>query len=148
MSEYTFIMIKPDGVKRNLVGRIIQRFEERGFNMLRLNIGIPSRELVSKHYEEHKEKDHFEDLIDFTLSGPIVTMLWEGPGIIHLSRQMIGNTDPLRRTPGTIRGDFSNDIRANVIHGSDSMESAKREIDIWFGLGSRDEKSKEIPEEN
>ena len=139
MSEYTFIMIKPDGVERRLVGKIIQKFEERGFKLLRINNGTASKELVEKHYEEHKEKDFYKDLIDFILSGPVVTMLWEGKGIIYLTKQMVGDTDPLRRQPWTIRGQYSNDLRKNLLHCSDSVESAQREINIWFGLGASKE---------
>lgn len=152
MSEYTFIMVKPDGYKRRLVGEVISRFEKKGFKLLRIHTGIPSKELAEKHYEEHKDKDFFEKLINFITSGPVVSMLWEGPGIIALSRKIVGATDPFMRIPGTIRGDLSNDKTENIVHASDSVDAAKREIKIWFDLGSvikeKSDESKEIPEEN
>ncbi|MGN5650717.1 nucleoside-diphosphate kinase [Bacillus sp. Brlt_9] len=130
--EQTFIMIKPDGVERKLIGEIIHRFERKNYNLIEAKLMTVSRELAEKHYEEHKEKPFFDELVDFITSGPVFAMIWEGENAVAVSRMMLGKTNPLESQPGTIRGDFSNSVGNNVVHGSDSLESAKREISLWF----------------
>jgi len=130
--EKTFIMIKPDGVQRGLVGEIIRRFEQKGFQLLAAKFFTPSRELAEKHYAEHREKPFFGELVDFVTSGPVMAMVWGGDDIIQMSRAMIGKTKPVEAAPGTIRGDFAIHTGMNIIHGSDSPESAEREIATWF----------------
>ena len=131
--ERTYIMIKPDGVQRRLVGEIIRRFENRGLQLTALKMLTPSREIAEKHYAVHSEKPFFGDLVDFVTSGPVVAMVWEGPDAVALTRQMIGATKPINAQPGTIRGDFTCDVMSNLIHGSDSPENAAAEIALWFG---------------
>ncbi|MED3660630.1 nucleoside-diphosphate kinase [Ureibacillus sp. FSL K6-8385] len=130
--ERTFLMVKPDGVKRQVVGDIIDRFERRGFVMRAAKLMNVPRELAEKHYEEHKEKPFFNELVDFITSGPVFAMVWEGENIIKLARVMMGATKPEEAQPGTIRGDYAVTISENVIHGSDSPSSAEREIKLWF----------------
>jgi nucleoside-diphosphate kinase len=130
--ERTFIAIKPDGVQRGLVGEIISRFEAKGFTLVGLKLINVSRELAEQHYGEHKEKPFFAGLVDFITSGPVVAMVWEGKGVVASARKMIGATNPLNSEPGTIRGDFGIDIGRNIIHGSDAVETAQREISLWF----------------
>ncbi|NLY80338.1 MAG: nucleoside-diphosphate kinase [Lysinibacillus sp.] len=130
--EKTFIMVKPDGVERQVVGDIIDRFERRGFVMRGAKLMNVPRELAEKHYEEHKDKPFFGELVDFITSGPVFAMVWEGESIIKLARIMMGATKPEESQPGTIRGDYAVTISQNVIHGSDSPASAEREINLWF----------------
>lgn len=130
--ERTFLAVKPDGVQRGLVSEIIGRFERKGFKLVGLKLMQVTRELAENHYGEHKGKPFFEGLVGFITSGPIVAMVWEGPGVIATARKMMGATNPANAESGTIRGDFSVDIGRNVIHGSDGVESAAREIDIFF----------------
>jgi len=130
--EKTFLMVKPDGVKRQVIGDIIDRFERRGFVLRGAKLMIVPRELAEKHYEEHKEKPFFNELVDFITSGPVFAMVWEGENIIKLARVMMGATKPEEAQPGTIRGDYAVTISENVIHGSDSPSSAEREIKLWF----------------
>lgn len=130
--ERTFLMVKPDGVKRQVVGDIIDRFERRGFVMRAAKLMNVPRELAEEHYAEHKEKPFFNELVDFITSGPVFAMVWEGENIIKLARVMMGATKPEEAQPGTIRGDYAVTISENVIHGSDSPESAEREIKLWF----------------
>lgn len=132
MTELTFLMIKPDGVKRKLVGEIISRFEKKNFELVALNVGAAPLQAAREHYKEHSEKPFFRDLVNFLTSGQVVVMVWRGENIVSISRQMIGATNPKDRQPGTIRGDYSCSLRENVIHGSDSNEAAEREIEIWF----------------
>lgn len=133
MSERTLILIKPDGVQRGLVGDIIARIERKGLSLSALDLRVTNRATAEKHYEEHKDKPFFDDLIDFITSGPLVAGVVEGPRAIEAWRQLAGGTDPVgRATPGSIRGDFALEVDANVVHGSDSPESAEREIGIWF----------------
>lgn len=132
MVERTFIMIKPDGVQRGLVGEIIKRFENKGFTLVALKMMQVSRELAEKHYEVHKEKPFFNSLVEFITSSPVVAMVWEGEGVVAASRKIIGATDPLAAEPGTIRGDYCINIGRNLIHGSDALETAQREISLWF----------------
>ncbi len=130
--ERTFLAVKPDGVQRGLVGEIISRYEAKGFTLVGLKLMQVSRELAEQHYGEHKERPFFSDLVNFITSGPIVAMVWEGKGVVASARKVIGKTNPLDSDPGTIRGDFGVDIGRNIIHGSDAVETAQREIALWF----------------
>jgi nucleoside-diphosphate kinase len=125
-------MIKPDGVQRGLVGEIISRFEKKGFFLRALKQALPSKELLEQHYSDLSAKPFFPKLITYMLSGPVVCMVWEGKGVVATGRKMLGETNPLNSAPGTIRGDFCIDVGRNICHGSDSVESAKKEIALWF----------------
>ena len=130
--EKTFIMIKPDGVERGLIGEVIQRFEKKGFQITACQMLIASRQLLEKHYAELKDKAFFTGLIEFMLSGPVIAMVWQGRGIINYARKFLGETDPLNSLPGTIRGDWGVDIGRNICHASDSLKNAQKEIALWF----------------
>jgi nucleoside-diphosphate kinase len=130
--EQTFLMIKPDGVRRQLVGEIIRRFEAKGFTLTALQMVTPTREQAEAHYEVHRGKAFFEGVVDFISSGPVVAMIWEGDDIVALARKLMGATKPSDSLPGTIRGDYANTTEQNLIHGSDSVENAQVEIGIWF----------------
>lgn len=130
--ERTFLMVKPDGVQRNLIGEIVSRFEKKGFKLVGAKLMTVSKELAETHYAEHKERPFFGELVDFITSGPVFAMVWEGENVIATARTMMGATNPSDAAPGTIRGDFGVQVSMNVIHGSDSPESAKREIGIFF----------------
>ena len=130
--ERTFLAIKPDGVQRGLVGEIIRRFETKGFTLVGLKFMNVSRELAEQHYDVHKERPFFASLVEFITSGPVVAMVWEGDGVVASARKMIGATNPLTSEPSTIRGDFGINIGRNIIHGSDAIETAQREIALWF----------------
>ena len=129
--ERTFIMIKPDGVQRGLVGEIIGRFEAKGFTLVGLKSLSVSRELAEEHYDVHKERPFFGGLVDFICSSPVVAMVWEGDGVVASARKLIGATNPLSAEPGTIRGDFGVSVGLNLIHGSDAIETAQKEINLW-----------------
>ena len=128
----TFAMVKPDGVEKGLVGEIISRFEKKGLKIVALKIMRITPELAEKHYGEHKGKPFFADLVNFITSGPVAAMVLEGENVILTVRTMMGATNPQDAAPGTIRGDFALTIDENIIHGSDSPESAMREIGIFF----------------
>ena len=130
--ERTFLMVKPDGVQRNLIGEIVARFEKKGFQLVGGKLMSISRELAEEHYGEHKERPFFGELVDFITSGPVFAMVWEGENVISSARQMMGSTNPKDAAPGTIRGDFGITVGKNIIHGSDSPTSAVREIGIFF----------------
>ncbi len=130
--ERTFTAIKPDGVQRGLIAEIIGRFENKGFKLVGLKQLIPSKELAEKHYSVHKDRPFFNDLVNFISSGPVIAMVWEGSGVIANARKLIGATNPLESDPGTIRGDFAINIGRNIIHGSDSKDTADFEINLWF----------------
>jgi nucleoside-diphosphate kinase len=130
--EKTFLMVKPDGVQRNLVGEVVNRFERKGFKLVGAKLMQISDELASEHYGEHKERPFFGELVDFITSGPVFAMVWEGENVIKTAREMMGKTNPAEAAPGTIRGDFGVTVGKNVIHGSDSPESAEREINLFF----------------
>ena len=130
--ERTFLMVKPDGVQRNLVGEVIKRLENKGFTLVGLKLMAVSRELAEKHYDVHKERPFFNSLVDFITSSPVVAMVWEGNGVVASARKIIGSTNPLEADPGTIRGDYGVNIGRNLIHGSDAIETANREINLWF----------------
>ncbi|WP_077618604.1 nucleoside-diphosphate kinase [Bacillus sinesaloumensis] len=130
--EKTFLMVKPDGVQRQLIGEIISRFERKGFQLVGAKLmAIPS-ELAQEHYGEHKERPFFGELVEFITSGPVFAMVWQGENVIATARQMMGTTNPKDAAPGTIRGDFGLIVGKNVIHGSDSPTSAEREISLFF----------------
>ncbi|AMW26839.1 MULTISPECIES: nucleoside-diphosphate kinase [Oscillatoriales] len=130
--ERTFLAIKPDGVQRGLIGEIIKRFEAKGFTLVGLKIMKASRQLAEQHYDVHKERPFFNDLVSFIISGPLVAMVWEGEGVIASARKIIGATNPLNAEPGTLRGDFGISVGRNLIHGSDAPETAQKEIALWF----------------
>jgi nucleoside-diphosphate kinase len=130
--EKTFLMVKPDGVQRNLIGEIVTRFEKKGFTLAGAKLMQISDELAQNHYGEHKERPFFGELVDFITSGPVFAMVWEGENVIATARTMMGKTDPADAALGTIRGDFAVQVGQNIIHGSDSPESAEREINLFF----------------
>jgi len=130
--EKTFIAIKPDAVQRGLTGEVLARFERRGFKVLALKMTNVPRELAEEHYAEHKEKPFFGSLVEFLTSSPVVAIVLEAPNAVKLSRSMIGATKPEEAVAGTIRGDYTVELQANLIHGSDSPESAARELKLWF----------------
>ena len=129
----TFFMIKPDGVERNLIGQIISRVEAKGFNITKTKMMIISKELAEEHYGEHKDKPFFNDLVSFITSGPVVAMQVEGNDVVLQIRNLMGATNPSESTPGSIRGDLATELDKNVVHGSDSDESAERELSLFFG---------------
>lgn len=130
--ERTYIMVKPDGVERSVIGEIVSRFEKKGFTLVAAKLLLITNEMAEKHYAEHKGKPFFEKLVKFITSGPVFAMVWEGPNVIETARLMIGKTNPAEALPGTIRGDLAVQVPNNIIHGSDSIESAEREISIFF----------------
>ena len=129
----TFFMIKPDGVQRNLIGQIISRVESKGFNITKIKMMTISKELAEEHYIEHKDKPFFDDLVSFITSGPVVAMQVEGEDVVLQIRNIMGATNPGESTPGSIRGDLATELDKNVVHGSDSDESAERELSLFFG---------------
>lgn len=130
--ERTFLMVKPDGVQRNLIGEIVSRFENKGFKLAGAKLMKISKELAETHYGEHKKRPFFGELVEFITSGPVFAMVWEGEDVIKTARYMMGETNPADAAPGTVRGDFAVTVGKNIIHGSDSTESAKREIELFF----------------
>lgn len=131
--EKTFVMVKPDGVQRGLVGEVVGRFERKGYKLVGAKLLQVSRTLAEAHYAEHKERSFFPELVQFITSSPVFAMIWEGESAIAVARTMMGKTNPADATPGTIRGDLGLSIGMNIIHGSDSAESAARELELWFG---------------
>ena len=129
----TFFMIKPDGVQRNLVGEIISRVEAKGFTITKIKMMTISKDLAEQHYGEHKDKPFFNDLVSFITSGPVVAMQVEGENVVLQIRNLMGATNPSESTPGSIRGDLATELDKNVVHGSDSDESAERELSLFFG---------------
>ncbi|MBU6079515.1 MULTISPECIES: nucleoside-diphosphate kinase [Allobacillus] len=130
--ERTFVMVKPDGVQRNLVGDIVSRFENKGFKLAGAKLMQISQNLAETHYGEHSDKPFFGELVNFITSGPVFAMVWEGENVIATARKMMGATNPKDADVATIRGDFGLTVGKNIIHGSDSEESAKREIELFF----------------
>jgi len=126
-------MIKPDGVQRNLIGQIISRVEAKGFKITKIKMMTISKELAEEHYGEHKDKPFFNDLVSFITSGPVVAMQVEGEDVVLQIRNIMGATNPSESTPGSIRGDLATELDKNVVHGSDSDESAERELSLFFG---------------
>ena len=130
--ERTLILIKPDAFARNLSGEIIARFERKGLRLVALNLLTMSRDLAAQHYAEHEGKGFYEELVTFITSGPLVSMVLEGAEAVVAARQVIGATDPLKATTGSIRGAFAIEVGQNMVHGSDSPESAAREVKLFF----------------
>jgi nucleoside-diphosphate kinase len=133
MLDTTLIILKPDAVKRKVVGKIISRIEEKDLTIARMDMRVLDEEILGKHYEEHKEKGFYPELVEFMSSGPVVVMEVHGRDAQMVMRTLMGSTDPATAAPGTIRGDFGILFTENLIHGSDSVESAAREIEIFFG---------------
>jgi len=131
-NQTTFIMVKPDGVRRRLVGEVIARFEAKGLTLDRIEMLTPGPRTAARHYAEHEGKDFYPSLVGFITSGPVVAMQWSGPSAVSAARLMMGATDPAAALPGTIRGDYGLDIQENIVHGSDSPQSAERELGVWF----------------
>ncbi|KAG5889672.1 hypothetical protein JTB14_007812 [Gonioctena quinquepunctata] len=125
-------MIKPDGVQRGLVGKIIKKFEQKGFKLVALKFVWPSEALLQKHYADLSSKPFFPGLVKYMSSGPVVPMVWEGLNVVKTGRVLLGATNPADSAPGTIRGDLCIQVGRNICHGSDAVESAKKEIDLWF----------------
>lgn len=132
MSERTLVLVKPDGVSRGLVGEVLSRIERKGYSLVALELRTLDRATAESHYGEHADKPFFGDLVDFITGGPLVAAVIEGPDAIEAWRTMMGVTNPIKSAPGTIRGDFANVMQENLVHGSDSAESAAREIALFF----------------
>ena len=132
MSERTLVLVKPDGVSRGLVGEVISRIERKGLTLAALELRTVERSVAEQHYAEHASKPFFESLLEFITSGPLVAAVIEGENAIAAFRQLAGATNPVQSATGSIRGDFALEVQYNIVHGSDSPESAKREIDLWF----------------
>ncbi|MCL1595617.1 MAG: nucleoside-diphosphate kinase [Actinomycetia bacterium] len=130
--ENTYVMVKPDGVARGLVGEVISRFEAKGLQLENLRMLTIDPDLAGRHYAEHTNKPFFGELVDFITSGPVVAMHWSGESAVSVARTLIGGTNPAEASPGTIRGDLGIVITHNIVHGSDSVESAERELGIFF----------------
>src|SRR5262245_25517657 len=132
-TERTFVMVKPDGVKRGLVGEVIQRIERRDLKLVAMQLVQPGRSLAEEHYGTHRDKPFFTSVVDFITSGPVVAMVVEGESAVAAVRQMMGATRPLEAAPGSLRADYAIDVQENLVHGSDSAEAAEQEIKLWFG---------------
>ena len=130
--ERTYLMVKPDGVQRGLVGEIMSRFEKKGLKLVAAKLMVIPKETAEKHYAEHKDKKFFPSLLSYITSGPVFAMVWEGENAVQVCRNIMGKTNPQESAPGTIRGDYCMVTGVNIIHGSDSPESAAREIGIFF----------------
>jgi nucleoside-diphosphate kinase len=130
--ERTLILVKPDAFARNLTGEIISRFEVKGLRLVAMNLMTMTRELAEQHYAEHEGKPFFEELVSFITSGPLVAMVLEGEEAVKAARQVIGATNPLEASPGSIRGDYAISVGRNMVHGSDSPESGTREVGLFF----------------
>jgi nucleoside-diphosphate kinase len=132
-TQLTLVLVKPDAMHRALAGEVISRLERKGLKIAAIKLLKVTEELAGCHYEAHKEKPFFGSLVDFITACPIIAMVMEGKNAVEVVRQMMGQTDPAKAAPGTIRGDLAMDIQNNLVHGSDSLESARREIDLFFG---------------
>ena len=132
MSERTLVLVKPDGVARGLIGEVISRLERKGLTIARLELRALAREAAEQHYAEHVDKPFYADLVAFITSGPVVAIVAEGPAAVAATRQIMGATNPIEAVPGSIRGDYATEIGQNIVHGSDSVASAEREIKIFF----------------
>jgi nucleoside-diphosphate kinase len=131
--ERTLVLVKPDGVERKLIGEVLARIERKGLDLVALELRTVDRELATQHYAEHDGKPFFESLLEFITSGQVLAAVVEGPRAIAAFRQLAGGTDPVEKaTPGTIRGDYALETQSNLVHGSDSPESAERELKLWF----------------
>lgn len=131
-NERTFIAIKPDGVQRGLISNILSRFENRGYKLVAIKLCTPTEALLREHYDDLQTKPFFPSLLSYMLSGPVLATVWEGKDVVKQGRSILGATNPLQSAPGTIRADFAIDMGRNVCHGSDSVESANKEIGLWF----------------
>lgn len=134
-TERSFVMVKPDGVQRGLIGEVVGRLERRGLKLVAAKFMQVSRAHAEKHYEALADKPFFPGLIQFITSGPVLAMVWEGPEAIHMIRTTMGVTNPVSAAPGTLRGDFAVHVGRNIVHGSDGPETAEREISLWFSAG-------------
>jgi nucleoside-diphosphate kinase len=143
-AQRTLVLVKPDGVQRLLIGRIVGRFEERGLKIVGLKLVHVDREFAERHYAIHRERPFFGSLVAFITSGPLVAMALEGPNAISVVRAMVGATRPHEAAPGTIRGDFGLETAQNLIHASDGPETALSEIALWFGTGELQTYSREV----
>lgn len=132
MSERTLVLVKPDAVQRGLIGEVMMRFERKGFRVLAFKLLRMDMEMAGRLYAEHVDKPFFKDLADFIISGPLVAMVLEAPGVVGMVRQLMGATDPANAAPGTIRGDLGLTVGMNIVHGSDSIERAEQEIAFFF----------------
>ena len=144
MTERTLVLVKPDGVQRLLAGRIIARYEERGLKIVGLKLVQVDRELAERHYAIHREKPFFGGLVDFITSGPLVALALEGPNAIVIVRAINGATRPHEAAPGTIRGDFAIETAQNIVHASDSAETAAFELDLWFAQDELHEYDRDV----
>ena len=130
--DRTLILVKPDAFEKRLTGEVIARFERKGLTIVAMKHMVVERDLAERHYAEHREKPFFADLVEFITGGPLVAMVFEGHEAVTAARQLIGATNPLEAAPGSIRGDYGLEVQTNLVHGSDSAESAEREIGLWF----------------
>jgi len=142
--ERTLVLVKPDGVQRGLIGRIIDRFETRGLKLVGLKFLQMSDGLAAQHYAVHKGKPFYDSLVSYIVSGPVVAMAWEGKGAIAIARATVGSTNPAEALPGTIRGDFGVEIGRNLVHGSDSPENAEYELNLFFDSSELNSWSRDI----
>ena len=131
--QRTLVLVKPDGVRRRLIGEVISRLEAKGYDIAEMKLMKVDDQLAREHYAEHNEKPFFGDLVAFITSGPVIAMVVEGPDAVSGTRRIMGATNPLDAVPGSLRGDFATEIGANIVHGSDSPESAEREVKLFFG---------------
>ena len=131
--ENTFVMVKPDGVARGIVGEVVSRFERKGLKLRNMRMLLIDEELAGRHYAEHIEKPFFGELVEFITGGPVVAMEWSGESAVSVARTLMGTTNPVESAPGTIRGDFGLIVTNNIVHGSDSPASAERELGLFFG---------------
>eukprot|EP00892_Ulva_mutabilis_P001255 jgi/Ulvmu1/1112/UM106_0029.1 len=131
-AERSYVMVKPDGVQRGLVGEVITRFERKGFQIKGLKMYQTPKSVAEEHYKDLSEKPFYSKLVEYIVSGPVVCIALEGNGVVKSARKLIGATNPLESEPGTIRGDFAVDVGRNVVHGSDSPENGERELGLWF----------------
>jgi nucleoside-diphosphate kinase len=131
--QRTLVLVKPDGVRRRLIGEVIARIEAKGYDIADMKLMKVDDQLAREHYAEHNEKPFFGDLVAFITSGPVIAMVVEGPDAVSGTRRIMGATNPLDAVPGSLRGDFATEIGANIVHGSDSPESAEREVKLFFG---------------
>ncbi len=131
-TERTLVLVKPDGVRRGLAGEVISRLEAKGLTLLAMELRTLSRETAENHYGEHRERPFFGELVDFITGGPLVALVIEGPNAVAGTRRVIGVTNPVEATPGSIRGDYALEIGENLVHGSDSTDSSAREIELFF----------------
>jgi nucleoside-diphosphate kinase len=132
LSERTLVLIKPDGVRRGLAGEVLARIERKGLRIVAMDMRVVGKDLAETHYAEHTEKPFYGSLVEFITSGPLVALVAEGPRAIEAFRALAGATDPVKASPGTIRGDYALEVQDNIVHGSDSPDSAEREIKIFF----------------